>query len=432
MVNERFDAIVVGAGPAGTSAALTMAKGGMKVILLERGQYPGSKNVMGGILYREMLDRVEAGLSETAPLERHIIEQRYAMLAPGSSTMIGHRNEKYNQKPYNCYSVLRAKFDRYYASRAVSAGALLITETTATKLIAKDGKVIGVKTDRADGDLFADVVIISDGANSLLARNAGFHTDWRADQMTVAVKEVLSLPREKIEDRFNLEGNAGVTIELMGDSSAGMIGMGFIYTNRESLSVGVGAMVSEMVRSKMKPYDLLDRMKAHPTVRRLVDGAKLEEYMAHMIPEGGFNAVPKLYGNGYMLCGNSAQLVNAVHREGSNLAMTSGRLAGETALQAKAAGNFSAGALSEYHKKLEETFVLKDLSKYKGFAHFAESHTEIFGKYPELINSAMYDMFLVDGRSKREKQAAIVRRFRSQIGLRRLVSTAFSGWRATR
>jgi electron transfer flavoprotein-quinone oxidoreductase len=251
VVNEHFDAIVVGAGPAGSSAALTMARAGMKVILLERGQYPGSKNVMGGILYGNMLDKVEAGLTETAPLERHIIEQRYVMMGHDSATSLSHRNEKYNQKPYNCYSVLRAKFDKFYAQKAVDAGALLITETTATELIMKDGKVIGVRTDRDQGDLFADVVIISDGANSLLAKKAGFHSEWTAEQMTVAVKEVISLPAEKIQDRFNVEGNEGVTLELMGDSSNGMIGMGFIYTNKESLSIGVGAMVSEMVRTGM-------------------------------------------------------------------------------------------------------------------------------------------------------------------------------------
>jgi electron transfer flavoprotein-quinone oxidoreductase len=182
----------------------------------------------------------------------------------------------------------------------------------------------------------------------------------------------------------------------------------------------------------MRPYDLLDRMKAHPMVRRLIQGAKLEEYMAHMIPEGGYNAIPKMYGNGYMLCGNSAQLVNAVHREGSNLAMTSGRLAAETAIKAKAAGNYSERQLSEYHKALKESFVLKDLAKYKGFPHFAETHTEIFGKYPELVNDAMYEMFLVNGKPKNVKQKEIMQRFRKEIGLGRMISTALAGWRATK
>jgi electron transfer flavoprotein-quinone oxidoreductase len=432
VVNEHFDAIVVGAGPAGTSAALTMARAGLKVILLERGQYPGSKNVMGGILYRNMLDHVEDGLSEIAPLERHIIEQRYVMLGHDSATSLGHRNEKYNTKPYNCYSVLRAKFDRFYAQKAVEAGVLLINETTATELIVKDGKVIGVRTDRDKGELHANVVIISDGANSLLAKHAGLHPEWTAEQMTVAVKEVISLPAEKIQDRFNVEGSEGVTLELMGDSSAGMIGMGFIYTNKDSLSIGVGAMVSEMVRTKTKPYELLDRMKAHPMIKRLISGAKLEEYMAHMIPEGGYNAVPKVYGNGYMLCGNAAQLVNAVHREGSNYAMTSGRLAAETAISAKNSGDFSERKLSEYHKALKDSFILKDLAKYKGFPHFAETHTEIFGKYPELVNNAMYEMFLVDGKPKNVKQKEILKKFRSEIGLGRMISTAISGWRATK
>jgi electron transfer flavoprotein-quinone oxidoreductase len=83
---------------------------------------------------------------------------------------------------------------------------------------------------------------------------------------------------------------------------------------------------------------MLEKLKAHPSIAPLIEGGEMKEYCAHLIPEGGFHAVPKVYGDGWMIVGDSGGFVNAVHREGSNLAMTTGRLAAETVIAAKAAG----------------------------------------------------------------------------------------------
>ena len=116
----------------------------------------------------------------------------------------------------------------------------------------------------------------------------GIHKEWRPDEVALAVKEVIALPREKIEDRFNIEGDEGVTIEFIGETSLGMAGMGFLYTNRDTLSLGIGVMVHHLRDKRIKPYALLDAVKQHPMIRKLIQGGEMVEYSGHLIPEGGF------------------------------------------------------------------------------------------------------------------------------------------------
>ena len=135
------------------------------------------------------------------------------------------------------------------------------------------------------------------------------------------------LPRETIEARFNLKGDEGIVIEAAGTISRGMTGMGFIYTNKECVSLGIGCLVSDFRRPARRPTACSSASSAHPSVAPLIEGSEVKEYSAHLIPEGGYKAIPQLYGDGWVVVGDAAQLNNAIHREGSNLAMTSGRIA---------------------------------------------------------------------------------------------------------
>ncbi|WP_059173734.1 FAD-dependent oxidoreductase [Bacillus sp. FJAT-27445] len=429
---EKFDVIVVGAGPAGAACALVCAKNGLNVLLIERGEYPGSKNVMGGVLYRKQTEELIPEFWKEAPLERPVVEQRFWMMDKESVVSFGYKGMEWANEPYNNFTVLRAQFDQWFAQKAVDNGALLINETVVTECIVENGKVIGVRTDRPDGDVYADVVVLADGVNSLLGKQLGFHKEFRPDEVALTVMEVINLPKEKINDRFNLEGNHGCTIEIFGDSTKGNLGTAFLYTNKDSLNIGVGTTLSSMIKAKLKPYDLLDYLKAHPMVRPMLEGGEPAEYLAHLIPEGGFRSVPKVAGNGVVVIGDAAQLVNAIHREGSNMAMYSGKLAAEAIIEAKNRNNFSESSLNSYREALYGSFIMKDLEKYKDAAHTFEKYPQYFKEYVPMMNQAMSKFFTVDGTPKRDKQKEILKSMTSERGTFKVLQDIYRAWKAVK
>ncbi|UII57175.1 FAD-dependent oxidoreductase [Cytobacillus spongiae] len=429
---EKFDVIVVGAGPAGTACAFTCAKNGLKVLQIERGEYPGSKNVMGGVLYRKQLEEIIPDFWKEAPLERPIVEQRFWMMDKESTVNFSYKGLEWGREPYNNFTVLRAPFDQWFAQKGVNEGVLLINETVVTDCLVENGKVIGVRTDRPDGEVLADVVVLADGVNSLLGKKLGFHKEFRPDEVALTVMEVINLPKEKINDRFNLEDGQGCTIEIFGDSTKGNLGTAFLYTNKESLNIGVGTTLSSMMKAKLKPYDLLDHLKNHPMVKPLLSGGESAEYLAHLIPEGGYHSVPKVIGNGVLVIGDAAQLVNAIHREGSNMAMSSGKMAAEAIVKAKVRNDFSEVGLSSYRDSLYNSFIIKDLEKYKNAAHTFEQYPQYFKDYIPMMNQAASKFFTVDGTPKKDKQKQIMKSVTGEKGTLKVLSDMYRAWKAVK
>lgn len=188
-------------------------------------------------------------------------------------------------------------------------------------------------------------------------------------------------------------------------------------------------MLSGLIKHKIKPYELLDYVKNHPMLRPYIQGSEQQEYLAHLIPEGGYKSMPKVVGNGVIVVGDAAQLVNAIHREGSNMAMASGVMAAETILQAREAGDFSEKMLDMYRVKLLDSFVGQDLKKYKDATHHFEKFPQYFEQYIPMMNRAASQMFTVDGTSKWEKQKKIWRDIGTPKEKWRMARDLMNAWR---
>ncbi len=420
---NKTEVIVVGGGPAGISAAVTIARKGHEVILIERGSFAGSKNVFGGAIYANQTREIFPDFEQSAPLERLNIEHKYAILTEEESTVISYRH-KPNDNP--SYSVIRGKFDRWMAEQAKKEGVIIVEETVVRELIVENEKVTGVRTELED--YYADIVILADGVNSLLAKQIGFREDIEPQDVALSVKEVIKLAPEIINERFNLSENEGCIYEIFGGPMLGMLGLGFLYTNKNSVSIGLGIGLDALCEKSLKPYEVLDALKQHPSIAPLIKDGELLEYSAHLIPEGGYKKLPTLFGAGVMIAGDAAMMVNNMHWEGTNLAMISGKIAGETALTALNRGDFSEKILAKYQENLEKSFVMKDLKTYRNLMNEAHKRKDSFmGYYLKEINR-FFNMFsTVDSIPKRQKFRRFILDFVRKRNISELFKDAASG-----
>lgn len=401
--SNKTDVIVVGAGPAGIACAITLAKAGKEVVLIERGLFAGSKNVFGGAIYTKPTKEIFPNFEQEAPLERRNIIHNFMILGEEDSTSISYRKDG-NES----YSVIRGKFDRWMAQKAKDAGVILVEQTVVRELIKNGTKVIGVKTELED--YFADIVVLADGVNSLLAKQLKLRKEIETKDVALSVKEVIKLDKETINQRFNVKDGEGVIGEIFGGSMLGVLGLGFIYTNVDSVTIGLGVTLDDLVENNYRPFEVLEKLKQHPTIAPLIDGGTLKEYSAHLIPEGGYNKVPKLCDNGVMVIGDAAMLVNNLHWEGTNLAMISGKLAAETAIEAFEKDDFSRKTLKNYEMKLQNSFIMKDLKTYRKLMPIAHERKKAFMSYYLKKINSFFEMFTtVDGTPKRENYRKFIK-----------------------
>ncbi len=423
--DNKTDVIIVGAGPAGISAAVMIARAGFRAVVIERGAFSGSKNVFGGAVYTQSVKEIFPDFEKTAPLERKNIEHKFTILGENDSTIVSYRNK--HEDPVS-YTVMRGKFDRWMADEARKEGVIIVEETVVRELIVENEKVIGVKTELED--YYSDIVILADGANSLLAKQIGLREDIEPKDAAVSVKEVIKLDKAKINDRFLINDDEGCIYELFGGSMLGKLGLGFIYTNKESISIGLGITLDELTKTGIKPYELLDKIKQHPTIAPLIKDGEVIEYSAHLIPEGGYKKIPTLSGAGVMVAGDAAMLVNNMHWEGTNLAMISGKIAGETAVIALTKGDTGEETLARYQEHLEKSFVIKDLYAYRNLMDIMHDKKEVFlDVYLRKIN-AFFEMFTsVNGVPKRKLYRTFIINFIKERGIGGLCSDAWSIFR---
>ncbi len=428
MAEPDADVIVVGAGPAGACAALVAARAGLRVVLLERGPFAGSKNMYGGVVYPRILDQLIPRWWDEAPIQRWITRRATMLMTPTQALTVDFRTEAWSKPPYNGATAYRPDFDHWLAGTAEAAGAELICSTTVIGLLRdSNGRVTGVRTDRPDGDLTARVVIACDGVNSFIAKEAGLYGKVDAHHYTLGVKETLALPKEVIDERFGVRGNHGVDYEIVG-ATGDVNGGGFLYTNLDTLAVGLVLKLPKLAAQKRRPEEIIAELKAHPAIAPLVEGGEVQEYSAHVIPEAGWKMLPKLAGDGLLVAGDAAALCLAagIWLEGVNFAMASGMYAGEAAVDAVGAGDTSLAGLAGYRRRLEDTFVLKDHRKLQRAPELMLGDRIQF-QYPQMTANIVERMFRVDNPDPKPGLRRVLSEERKRSGLK-LRDLARDGW----
>lgn len=404
MREADFDVIVVGSGCAGAIAAYVAARRGKSVLVVDRGESAGSKNMTGGRIYahslRGVFDAYAGGgdVLADAPFERRITHERIALMDPGSCTTIDFTSGTLGETGRESYSVLRATFDQWLADRAEGAGASYINGIAVEELLKDgDGAVTGIRA--GDDEITAHVVIVAEGANSILSERCLGVPRPRPAEMAVGIKEVFELPADQIEGRFLCPEGEGASMLFVGDCTHGNVGGGFLYTNRDSISLGLVVTIEGMSRADTTVCQAMEDFKNHPAVAPVIRGARMVEHSGHMVPEGGYDMVPRHTFDGALIAGDAAMLcMNLGYMvRGMDLAVASGRFAAEAACDAIDAGDVSAAGLASYGRRLEGSFVVRDLETFRLWPRTMAGWDDMFTDYPVMVREVLDSMFSVDG-----------------------------------
>ena len=413
--SSRFDALVVGAGPAGLSCSYELAKKGLRVAVLERGRAPGSKNLFGGRVYSSPVEKVYGSLRKEAPIERWVKHEKTTMIADGGAFSIG-----YDSPSSTSFTIYLSKLVAWMASKAEEQGAVVVTDVRVDGVVMNDGRAVGVI---AGGDrLNADVVVVAEGANRLLCEGMGIVSPLSPGQVALGARQVVRLGSEKINERFGLSGDEGLAWFFLGKPSNYLPGGAFLYTNSSTVSIGVVLYLEEGVQAPSKNvYEILEEFRASPPLRQLLSGGSLVEYGSHLIPEAGLKMMPgKLYGDGYVIVGDAAGLVlNLGYTvRGVDFAVHSGSLAAQAIVAAHSSGNFASENLSAYAKKLKTSFVVREMRRHGAIQRMMQKR-QVFDAYPRIVVDAAKKLYEIDETSPTFIEAGMrsVKGRRSPLGM---------------
>jgi electron transfer flavoprotein-quinone oxidoreductase len=393
---DTLDVIVVGAGLAGMACAYEVASAGLGVAVLERGDAAGSKNLSGGRLYLEPVRELCGELLKDAPFERAVVSDSIVFCDKKQSMALRVDQADTADSPHSV-TVLRAKLDQHLADKVSQKGAMLLPQQQADSLLIEDGQVFGVKV--GPEELRSQVVVAADGVLSFLAQEAGLRPRRPADNYAIGIKEIIQLDSNLIEERFNVSAGKGSARLYVGAVTRGLPGGGFIYTNSQSLSIGLvlSMPAAQNWKSESAIHDLQEAFKERPDVAPLIAGGKTIEYGAHLIPEGGAKALPAFGIPGLLLVGDAAGLVinTGTVLRGMDLALASGVMAGRSILTARAAEMSAADTVAHYSSALQQSFIMRQLHKHRK-APGVLSQGRLYRRYPPRLARWAADLFEVN------------------------------------
>ena len=422
----KIDVIVVGAGPSGIACATVAARAGLKVLVIEKASHFGTKNVYGGAIYLESIKELFPETYKNCPYERFLKKHNYVILNNNNSINVSYEN---NESEETAATITRFAFDTFLAEEARKEGVYFATETLVTTLIKKGNKIVGVKTETEE--IYAPIIVIAEGFNSILLNEMNLKKKTPPKSAILGVKETIRLGADVIKERFQLKENEGSMFEFFGglnkEGEDIPFLMGFLYTFKNTISIGIGVSMETLQKNKVKPYEYLNRLKNNEFVKKFIEGGELVEYSAHSIPEGGYRELPELFGNGYLIVGDAANLVDSVHFEGTNLAIKSGIIAGETIIEAHKKKNYTKSILKNYKKKLYKSFVIKDLKTYKNvIPTLLKRKNSIFSYYPKKMDEFFKLWTTSDNKEKKQGYRKFLLSFFKERSLKELILDVIS------
>jgi electron transfer flavoprotein-quinone oxidoreductase len=393
---DELDVIVVGAGLAGLACAYEAASSGLQVAVLERGDVAGSKNLSGGRLYLQPVQEFCGGFLKDAPFERPVVSESIVLTDDISSVTFRVDTGGVSETP-NSVTVLMSPLCRYLAERVSEKEALVLPQQKVDALVREDGNVVGVKI--GTEELRAEVIVAADGVLSFLAKEVGLRSERPPNLYGMGIKEIIQLESAVIEERFNLPPGRGAARLYMGRITQGLPGGGFIYTNTESLSIGIVVHMKALQdwKSETEIWEVMEAFKTRPDVAPLIAGGKTVEYGAHLIPEGGFNHLPKPGIPGLLLAGDAAGFVLNTGNtlRGMDLALASGVLAGRSIVEANRADLSPEACLDHYWQALKKSFIMNRMKAYKK-APSLLALTRLYQRYPNRMVQLAQEMFQVN------------------------------------
>jgi electron-transferring-flavoprotein dehydrogenase len=385
------DVVIVGAGPAGLAAAYKLAElirvhnesdaerklEGVSIAVLEKGKEIGAHGISGAVMDpRGIAELMPDWLERGCPVEAPVGDDGFWYLTEGAKVASPIVPPPMHNK--GNYVVSLGEVVRWLGPIVGEMGVDLFAEFAASRVLVEDGRVVGVRTGdkgidkngqpkpnfEPGVDIKAKITILAEGPRGTLTKQLAGMFDLYAGKnpqvYSVGVKELWQLP----EDRFP----AGTVIHTMGyPLDMDTFGGAFIYGMKDRV-VDLGLVVGlDYKNPTLDPHDELQKLKLHPAIKELLAGGKVIAAGAKAIPEGGYFSMPRLYGEGFMILGDSAGYLNGARLKGIHLAFKSGILAAETAFQALLDGDSSSAKLQQYEALFEASWAKDELWKQRNF-----------------------------------------------------------------